>query len=130
MEKTWAFITMFLVSLIDLPDYSKASSDVNVTKFEGISKDDLKALPAIQCKSAEIHPERPIQSCISENYPRGVFMVGYNETSCYLCYTNSAYSKMHLKDIKGVKWFARQGNKCEPLQGGEDEFSLSAYTPT
>ena len=111
MEKTWAFITIFLVSLIDLLDYSKASSDVNVTKFEGISTEDLNALPAIQCKSAEIHPERPIQSCISENHPRGVFMVGYNETSCYICYTNSTYSKKRLTDIEGVKWFAQQGRK-------------------
>ena len=109
MEKTWTFITVFLACLMVLPNLIRATSDVNMTKFEGISKDDLKALPAIQCKSAEIHQERPIQSCISENYPRGVFMVGYNETSCYLCYTNSAYSKIRLADIKGVKWFARQG---------------------
>ena len=102
---------MFLVSLIVLPDHIRASSDVNVTVFEGITTEDLNALPAIQCKSSEIHPERPIQSCISENYPRGVFMVGYNETSCYLCYTNSSYPNIRLTDNKGVKWFARQGKK-------------------
>ena len=111
MEKTWALITMFLVSLIILPDHIGACSDVNVTKFEGIRKVDLEALPAIRCKSSEIPPQRPMMSCVFENYPR-VSMVGFNETSCYECFTNSAYSKMRLADIKGVKWFARQGKKC------------------
>ena len=111
MQQILVWTTWLLVILTVLPNHVKASSDVNVTMFEGISKEDLYALPMVQCKSAEIHPERPIQSCISENHPRGVFMVGYNETSCYLCYTNSAYSKINLTHIKGVNWFARQGRK-------------------
>ena len=111
MQQINVVIIWLLIGLTVLSNHVKASSDVNLTMFEGISKEDLYALPMVQCKSAEIHPERPIQSCISENHPRGVFMDGYNETSCYICYTNSTYSKKRLTDIEGVKWFAQQGRK-------------------
>ena len=111
MNMILASIALFFINLIVLGNHITASSDVNVTTFEAISKEDLNALPKMQCKSADMHKDRPVQSCIAENHPRGVFMFGYNETSCYLCYTNSSYPNIRLTDIKGVKWFARQGKK-------------------
>ena len=88
---------------------STLSTEVNVTTYEGISQENLNSLPMIQCKSAEIHYEQQIQSCIFDNHPREVFIVGSNETTCYLCYINATYPKLNVSEVTDMKWFARQG---------------------
>ena len=99
---------LFLMILSDI-SYISALSDVNVTKFGGISQEDLQALPPVQCKPVKIYSSHPIQSCIFENQPREVFMVGYNKTLCYLCRLTSTFAKIDISQIHGIKWYARLG---------------------
>ena len=97
-----------LGTLISL-SLTSATSDVNVTKLEGIESQVLRALPQIQCQERDVPTGRAMESCIFKSDLKKVFIFGFNTTTCYLCYVNSSYSKINLADIQNVNWYASKG---------------------
>ena len=90
-------------------DQTFATSDVNVTKLEGIGYQLLNALPEIQCQQKDVPTGRPVESCVFKSDLKKVFIIGFNTTTCYLCYVNSSYSKVNLTDVQNVNWYASLG---------------------
>ena len=99
---------VFSLALI-WPDPTSATSDVNVTKLEGIDSQVLSALPEVQCQERDVPTGRAMESCIFKSDLKKVFIIGFNTTTCYLCYVNSSYSKINLADIQNVNWYASKG---------------------
>ena len=108
MVEMITLVCLVLLAVICI-DPTSALSDVNVTKFEFIDSPVLSTLPEVQCEERDVPTGRPVESCVFKSSLKKVFVIGFNTTTCYLCYANSSYSKMNLTNIQNVNWYASQG---------------------
>ena len=105
---TMLALQVLLVALMWF-DPTSATSDVNITKFEVIDSQVLSELPKIQCQERNVPSGRAMESCIFKSDFKKIFIIGFNATTCYLCYVNSSFSKLNLREIQNVNWYTSPG---------------------
>ena len=82
------------------------ASDVNVTYYNPVSYEDIRAIEKLPCTIHPVH-NNALWSCDPKFYPKSALLFGTNATHSVVC-TVKAGAALDLLALK-VRWMARSG---------------------
>ena len=97
------YILRFVIALISL---EAEASEVNVTHYNPVSEDDVRAIEKLPCTIHTVH-NNALWSCDPKFYPKSALLFGTNSTHCVVC-TVQAGAALDLLALN-VRWMARSG---------------------